>query len=236
MKRVFLFLENALRRAVIFSLLIILLLSTYSLADMNQIYSKVNRPYVRNTEKKNKNVQNKQKKEGIWLEIENTDICYQVMQGKDNIEYLSKDTQGDYSLTGSIFLDYRNQPDFSDSYNIIYGHHMDGKSLFGALDSYYDENYFNAHKNGKLIAEGVVKPFYIFAIAVEKASDECFFDPLSLNNAVRLEQLRSNALIYDDASKEEPNIVCFSTCTAESHSSERTMLFAWLKKEDVARE
>ena len=74
-----------------------------------------------------------------WLTIDGTDIDYPVMQGSDNAEYLSKDPYGGYSATGSIFLDSRSSPDFTDSFSIIYGHHMDYGRLFGALDDFLDE-------------------------------------------------------------------------------------------------
>lgn len=60
-----------------------------------------------------------------WLTIDGTNIDYPVMQGKDNTYYLNTDPFGAYSLSGSIFLDSRCSRDFSDSYSIIYGHHMD---------------------------------------------------------------------------------------------------------------
>ena len=59
-----------------------------------------------------------------WLTLDDTNVDYPVMQGEDNNEYLNKDPVGDYSLSGSIFLDSRNASDFSDFYSFIYGHHM----------------------------------------------------------------------------------------------------------------
>ena len=49
-----------------------------------------------------------------WLTVDDTNIDYPVMQGEDNMEYLNTDPFGEYSLAGSIFLDNRNSPDFSD--------------------------------------------------------------------------------------------------------------------------
>jgi SrtB family sortase len=60
-----------------------------------------------------------------FLTVEGTNIDYPVMQGIDNSHYLNTDPFGAYSLSGSIFLDSRSSPDFSDEYSVIYGHHMD---------------------------------------------------------------------------------------------------------------
>ena len=65
-----------------------------------------------------------------WLTINSTDIDYPVMQTDNNTKYLNTDPYGNYSLSGSIYLDSRNAADFSDKYCIIYGHHMEyGKML-----------------------------------------------------------------------------------------------------------
>ncbi|MCR5793722.1 MAG: class B sortase, partial [Solobacterium sp.] len=71
---------------------------------------------------------------GIRLVIDDTGIDFPVMQGSDNTEYLTKDPDGNYSVCGSVFLDCRNSADLSDPYNLVYGHHMRGQYMFGALD------------------------------------------------------------------------------------------------------
>ena len=49
-----------------------------------------------------------------WLCIEDTYIDFPVMQGETNFDYLNKDPYGEYRISGSIFLDYRNHGDFSE--------------------------------------------------------------------------------------------------------------------------
>ena len=85
-----------------------------------------------------------------WLTMDETGIDYPVMHGDTNEEYLNKDPYGDYSLSGSIFLDSRNSDDFSDEYSLIYGHHMEGGAMFGPLHKYLNRSYFEKHKNGTL--------------------------------------------------------------------------------------
>ncbi len=65
-----------------------------------------------------------------WLTIEGTHIDYPVVQGEDDMTYINKNVFGEFALTGSIFLSCLNSPDFSDPYNLIYGHHriMEGCS------------------------------------------------------------------------------------------------------------
>ena len=69
-----------------------------------------------------------------WLTVYNTTIDYPVVQGTNDTYYAATDIYGRPSLTGAIYMAAGNSPDFSDSYNIIYGHHMDSGAMFGALD------------------------------------------------------------------------------------------------------
>ena len=93
-----------------------------------------------------------------WLTVDNTNIDYPVMQSGDNIKFLNTDPYGSYSLTGSIFLDSRNSPDFTDEYSLVYGHHMEYGKMFGALDDFLDEDYLKSHTSGELmIGRGYVK-------------------------------------------------------------------------------
>ena len=86
-----------------------------------------------------------------WITIDDTNIDYPVMQGDNNMEYLNINPYGEYSLSGSIFLDSRNAEDFSDDYSILYGHHMEHGAMFGALDDFYDNDYLRNHSTGTLI-------------------------------------------------------------------------------------
>ena len=49
-----------------------------------------------------------------WITVYDTPIDYPVVQGKDNWEYVNKNAEGEYSLTGAIFMDSENNPDFQD--------------------------------------------------------------------------------------------------------------------------
>ena len=71
-----------------------------------------------------------------WIQIPGVEISYPVAKGQDNSYYLSHLITGEYSKSGSIFVDYHNQVDFSDENTIIYGHNMRDGSMFAALDKY----------------------------------------------------------------------------------------------------
>ena len=72
-----------------------------------------------------------------WIRIPGV-LEYPVVRGEDNSYYLNHTVQKTYNIAGSIFLDYRNERDFSDSKNIIYGHNMKDGSMFSNLKQYQD--------------------------------------------------------------------------------------------------
>ena len=57
-----------------------------------------------------------------WIWIYDTVVNYPLVQsGKNNDAYLHKTYDGTSNSSGSIFMDYRNASDFSDTNTIIYG-------------------------------------------------------------------------------------------------------------------
>lgn len=91
-----------------------------------------------------------------WLEVYGTNISYPLLQGEDNDKYVHTDVMGNYSASGSLFLDYRNQPDFSDFNSIIYGHHMEKQAMFGELSQFLNDDYFKEHAYGEIDRKSVV--------------------------------------------------------------------------------
>ena len=71
-----------------------------------------------------------------WIRFDNQDefgINYPILYSGDNEKYLRTDLYGNSHIAGCIFLEGLNKSDFSDYYNIIYGHNMNDGSMFGSL-------------------------------------------------------------------------------------------------------
>lgn len=80
-----------------------------------------------------------------WIYIDGTPINYPVVKGKNNIEYLTKSFENDWSISGSIFADYRIT---NESQNIIiYGHNMGKRKeeMFSKLLNYKKIDWANKH-------------------------------------------------------------------------------------------
>jgi len=80
-----------------------------------------------------------------WLYSPNTPIDYPVMRADDYTFYLSRLPDRSFNANGSLFLDYNHNPDFSSSISVIYGHHMRSGSMFGTLENYRSQSFFDDH-------------------------------------------------------------------------------------------
>jgi len=80
-----------------------------------------------------------------WLYCEDTLINYPVAQSYDNEYYVERLLDGSWNAAGTLFLDCKNEADFSEFNHIIYGHNMVNGSMFGNLDEYYHQEYYDEH-------------------------------------------------------------------------------------------
>ena len=89
-----------------------------------------------------------------WITLEDTPVDYPLVQGSDNSKYINTSPEGNFSLTGSIFMDYRNDGAFQDFNTIIYGHNMVPDVMFGVIKKYYKESFFHKHRKGSIFFDG----------------------------------------------------------------------------------
>lgn len=107
-----------------------------------------------------------------WIYLEGTVINYPVVLGSDNSEYLYKLVDGTTNSAGSIFMDYRNQPDFSNRNTILYGHHMKNKTMFGPITNYKDQAFYEEHPTCLILTpEGNYKLEFIAGLVANLNGD-----------------------------------------------------------------
>ena len=170
-----------------------------------------------------------------WITVDGTPIDYPVVQGKDDLYYASHDAKGENSLTGAIYLAADNSPDFSDSYNLLYGHHMDSGAMFGSLDKYKEETYFKKHQKATLIAaDGKTYDVTFFAVATTDAyEDEIYTVGNRAKQVISFltgdrshdEGVGTDVLIYDQAAaKGAEKVIALSTC-ASADTNGRLVVF-----------
>ncbi len=165
-----------------------------------------------------------------WITIDNTEIDYPVLQGENNFSYINTDVYGNFSLSGSIFLDSRNSPDFSDTLSLIYGHHMAGGKMFGDLDKFRNKDFFEKNKTGVLVMPEKVLKLKIVALMTASASDKMIFEPQVLtaeNVSAFCGHIKSGSLYYDEAELsrvgKSTRFIALSTCSND-FTNARTVL------------
>lgn len=152
-----------------------------------------------------------------WLTVYGTNIDYPLVQGTDNDKYVNTAADGTYSLSGSLFLDYRNRNDFSDFNSIIYGHHMDKKVMFGEIGDFKDEDYFDTHRYGTIYYAGEVYGIEFFAFLEISAYDTLYQPGITGadEQEAYLERIRESAWNFREPGQaENQRLVLLSTCTS----------------------
>lgn len=80
-----------------------------------------------------------------WLEIENTNINYPVLQAKNNEFYLTHNYKKEKASTGSLFLDKDFDIINGSSNYLIYGHRNKQGLMFEDLIKYAKEDFYKEH-------------------------------------------------------------------------------------------
>ncbi len=100
-----------------------------------------------------------------WLKIDDTNIDYPVMQSPNPDYYLTHNFNQEYDNNGSIFLDPDCDIVHRNTNLILYGHHMRSGKMFGSLDSYSSEAFYEEHKYitfDTIYEKGTYEVMYVF--------------------------------------------------------------------------
>lgn len=104
-----------------------------------------------------------------WIRIYNSNIDYPVMQTKNSPNYyLRKNFYKQYSYLGTPYLSENCDINISDNL-IIYGHHINNSKMFGELENYRKEKYYNSHKIIKLYTLEEKREYEIISIFTTNA-------------------------------------------------------------------
>ena len=99
-----------------------------------------------------------------WLRINDTTINYPIMQIKSNPNYyLHRDFYKKYSSYGTPYMSEECNINTSDNL-VIYGHHMNHKKVFGALENYKSKEFYENHKVIEFTTLEEMKKYEIFAV------------------------------------------------------------------------
>lgn len=129
-----------------------------------------------------------------WLTIENCGIDYPVMQTVDNDYYLTHNYNQDYDKNGSLFMDKDCDPAFPNDNMIIYGHHMKSGKMFGNLNYYAKESFWEENKEfsfDTIYETGKYAVMYVFRSKIY-SEEEIVFKYYQFIDATSADEFYSN--------------------------------------------
>lgn len=169
-----------------------------------------------------------------WLTIDDTHIDYPVVQGETDMEYINKGVMGDFALAGSIFLSCLNTPDFTDRYNLVYGHHMDNGGMFGDVLEFVDSQYFESHQAGVLFLTDRTFDIELFACIEADGYDKLIYrvGP-EYGTEELLDYLKASSTQYRDIGvTPRDQLIAFSTCV-DAATNGRVVLYGRLNERET---
>ena len=170
-----------------------------------------------------------------WLTVPDTHIDYPVVQGEDDMEYVNRNVEGEYSLSGAIFLSCLNADDFSDGYNLVYGHHMDSGGMFGDVTRFTEEDYFAAHPSGVLYRPGQTWDIHFFACVQTDAADPVLYTLRRAADRSALVKRVETLAVQQNGGPGEAPVIALSTCT-DALTNGRVVLLGWLEARENEKE
>lgn len=213
--------------AVLIIVLLLVLFSCYALWDSDQVYLaadatqfEVYKPTIQDEGLSFGELQKRNPDVFAWLTVYGTHIDYPVTQGENNMKYVNTNAFGEYSFSGSIFLDSNNAKDFSDFNSILFGHHMEKQAMFGELGLFSDSSYFNERPYGNLYYNGKDYGLEFFAFLHVDAYDSSVFTPGiqgEVQQQIYVDNLLEKAKLTRDMKvTSNDRIVLLSTCSSTS--------------------
>lgn len=109
-----------------------------------------------------------------WILIPDTKINYPIVQSEDNDYYLKHTWKKKKNSVGSIFMESRNNQDFTDYNTIIYGHNMDNGSMFHDLTNYTKKSFWKKHPYVYILSDWGIFRYDIFACYKAKINEPTY--------------------------------------------------------------
>ena len=154
-----------------------------------------------------------------WLEMEAVNISYPIVQGDDNDFYLHRTFRKQDNFAGSIFLDYINNPNFSNRNNIVYGHNMRNGSMFGILKQYREQEKYDKSPYFWIYTPTRIYKYEIFAASVVGTYSDSYKVAFADANDFQdfLDKAKKQTMIKTKATVNyRDTVVTLSTCTGDS--------------------
>lgn len=162
----------------------------------------------------------------FWISINDTEIDYPVVQGKDNDFYLKHNFNRKESISGCLFVDSNNNID-KDKNIVVYGHNMRNGTMFNNINKFKDEEVF-LNNNIEIIKNKNKYTYEVFSVYVESVydldirisflTDKDYLDYLDI-------LCKKSLYLKEIDIKETDDIITLITCSYE-YNDARTVVHA----------
>lgn len=156
-----------------------------------------------------------------WLRLRAVDISYPLVQAEDNDYYLHRTFEGEDNIAGCLFVNCENEPDFTDTNTIVYGHNMKNGSMFGKLKQFREEGVFEKSRYFWIFTPDLIYQYRIFSgMDVPKAG--LTYQTRFRNDEYRdfLQAALAGSLLdnSDVSVTEDDRVVTLSTCNGNEET------------------
>lgn len=150
-----------------------------------------------------------------WIYSPDTPINYPIAQSGDNSYYLRRLIDGTRNASGTIFVDFRNTPDFSDRNTLVYGHNMKNNTMFGTLSEYRRQSYYDAHSTLWLLTPGGSYKLEPLSGFITRADSDSYtlFETQEELTAYLYDAMGQSGFAAEVEPETVQRIVTLSTCT-----------------------
>lgn len=209
--------------------------SAYELYNEIEVMNPLNSVNLKSNENKSKadilynNLKEINEDYKFWINIENTDVNYPVVQTIDNDFYLKNNFRKTKHKYGAIFIDAHSN--FYEDFNtIIYGHNMRNRKMFTDITKYKNIDFFNQNNKIYIIDKNFKYVFEVVSVYTIRGVD----DPNYLYNINKpycqklgLIDLENRSLFNFKKFNDTKKIITLITCSYEEKDT-RTVIHAKL--------
>lgn len=162
-----------------------------------------------------------------WIMIPDTALSYPIARTDNKDFYLNHAWNHADSSAGTIFMESKCHPGFTDFNTIIYGHRMNDGSMFGSLKHYKKQAHYEAHPLFYIMDKNSTRVYQIFSAFEAQPADPVFLLNISReeDKQIVIDCAAERSLLTTDVvPTTEDNIVTLSTCTGHGHDTRFVVL------------
>lgn len=160
-----------------------------------------------------------------WIKLSGTNINYPIVKANDNNFYLNHNILKEVSQNGWIFMDYRNNENFTDKNTVIFGHNIKSGIMFSDLKKIYagsinEKIYIQIYNKKREINN-----YLVYSCYMEEPQENSINPYINDNTYLEfINQMKSKSIFEYNVKLTEKPTITLSTC--DSTGKKRILIHA----------